>query len=401
MARITRLPLPPPSCLRQRPRAIVTPFGLSPVLAFVLLCLPAVAKDYVLTNLWRTWLGAPSESSPALGNDGTIFVGTAKGDLYALETNGAVKWSFRTGREIHSSPAVALDGSVYVGSRDHDVYALTSAGRLKWRFATGAWVDSSPALAHDGTVYFGSWDKTFYAVNPDGKARWRFTTQGEIVSSPAIGADGTIYFGSHDKTFYALDREGKKKWAYATRGPIISSPAIGPDHALYLTSVDGNLYVLNEDGSLRWRFKTGGITESSPVLGADGTIYLGVNYQLWTFTPAGKFIWDRGDGALFFATPVALAGANVAYISRRGAQMVLDKTREVVCSYYCYAGGHSCCVIGPAGTTYLVDRGYHLAALDSNLPMANSTWPRFRGNPRNTGNVADSLVAPASDQAQE
>lgn len=353
----------------------------------------AAGRDYTLTNLWSAWIGAHSDSSPALSDDGTLFVGTAKGELFAIETNGVIKWAFQTGREIRSSPAVALDGTVYAGSRDHYFYAVSPNGRLKWKFKTGAWVDSSPALARDGTVYFGSWDKTFYALNADGTERWRYPTQGEIVSSPAIGADGTIYFGGHDQKFYALDRDGRKKWEYPTAGPIISSPGIGQDHALYFTSVDGNLYVLNPDGSLRWRLRTGGVTASSPVLGAGDTIYLGVNVELWALTPAGKQIWPRGDGEPFYSTPLALENKLVAYMSRRGAEMILDENREVVCNYYCYGGGYSCASIGPTGTTYVIDRGYYLSALDSTFPLANSAWPRFRGNPRNTGNVVDSPLA--------
>ena len=359
-----------------------------------MLALPAAGGDYALTNLWKTWIGAHSDSSPALSDDGTLFIGTARGDLYAIETNGAVKWTFRTDREIRSSPAVGLDGTVYAGSRDHYFYAITPNGKLKWRFQTDAWVDSSPALAHDGTVYFGSWDKVFYALNADGKERWRFATDGEIVSSPAIGADGTIYFGSHDRKFYALNPDGSKKWEYRTGGAIISSPAIGRDQALYFTSVDGGLFALNADGSLRWRLRTGGITESSPVLGEDDSIYVGVNNELWWLNPTGKMIWPRGDGEPFFATPLALINRSVAYISRRGAQMLLDVNREVLCDYYCYGGGRSCAAVGPTGTLYTIDRGYYVSALDSALPLAASSWPRFRGNARNTGNVADSPAAP-------
>jgi len=356
----------------------------------------AHGADYTMTNLWRAWLGAHSDSSPALSPDGALFIGTAKGDLFAIRTNGAIRWVFHTDREIRSSPALAADGTVYAGSRDHSFYAVTPEGRLKWRFHTGAWVDSSPALARDGTVYFGSWDKVFYALNADGTLKWRFPTGGEIVSSPAIAADGTICFGSHDRRFYAVGPDGKKKWEFPTRGPITSSPAIGADGAIYLTSVDGNLYALNPDGTLRWRFRTGGITESSPVLGEGDTIYVGVNHELWWITPGGKTIWPRGDGEPFYSTPLALAGKSVAYLSRRGAQMVLDERRDVICSYYCRGGGRSCAAVGPEGAFYVIDQGYQLGALDGPLPLARSTWPRFRGNSRNTGNVADAPFPPAS-----
>ena len=135
-----------------------------------LLAFTAAAQNpEAATNLWRFEL--PDyfcEASPALAPDGTLYVGTVRGGLIALNPDGKVKWKFKAGREIKSSPAVAGDGTIYFGARDRQLYAVSPQGKLKWKFPTGAWVDSSPAIATDGTVYFGTWDKLFYAVNPNG-----------------------------------------------------------------------------------------------------------------------------------------------------------------------------------------------------------------------------------------
>ena len=165
---------------------------------------PAVA-----TNLWEfsftypntTLHNGSSTATPALGPDGTLYVGSFDGTFFALTPAGRVKWKFKAGREVHSSAAVGEDGTIYFGSRDGKLYALTPAGQLKWTFPTAGWVDASPALGADGTIYFGSWDKHFYAVNPDGSLKWKFTTGALVDSSPAIAADGTLYFGSHDQKF--------------------------------------------------------------------------------------------------------------------------------------------------------------------------------------------------------
>ena len=37
---------------------------------------------------------------------------------------GDLLWSFETGGMVRSSPAIGSDGTVYVGSTDHKVYAL-------------------------------------------------------------------------------------------------------------------------------------------------------------------------------------------------------------------------------------------------------------------------------------
>jgi outer membrane protein assembly factor BamB len=352
--------------------------------------LPAYGRHYELTNVWSVIIGDRSDSSAALGLDGTLFFGARDGRFWAIDTNGVVKWVFRADREIKSSPALGLDGTVYFGSRDRHFYAVGGDGRLKWRFRTGGWVDASPALARDGTVYFGSWDKSFYALKPDGAKAWQFDTLAPIVSSPVIARDGTILFGSHDQRCYALSPAGKKKWEFQTGGPIVSSPALSDDGGVYFSSVDGWFYAVNLDGSLRWRLHTGGVTESSPVLGQDGTIYVGVNQELWALSPEGKLRWPRWNEEPIEAAPVALAERCVVYIARSGSLLTLDDNREPVCKYYCHAGGYACPAVGPAGNTYLSERYMYFSAFDSHLPLARSPWPRFRGNPRNTGNIADS-----------
>ena len=75
-----------------------------------------------------------------------------------------VKWKFHTNGYIISSPAVA-NGTAYVGSTDGSLYALeVASGTQKWKFKTGARVVSSPAV-ENGVVYFGSDDGNFYAVD--------------------------------------------------------------------------------------------------------------------------------------------------------------------------------------------------------------------------------------------
>jgi outer membrane protein assembly factor BamB len=290
---------------------------------------------------------------------------------------------------------VGADGTVYFGCRDRKLYALSAAGKKAWEFKTGAWVDSSPALASDGTIYFGSWDKTFYALNPGGGVKWKFPIEGEIVSSPAVGLDGTVYFGAHDRKFYALGPDGKKHWEYATGGSIISSPALNPTN-VYFTSVDGYFYALNYEGQLRWRLKTGGITESSPVIGLDGSLYVGVNETVWAITPEGKKKWEQTTpwpDFFFEATPLVLADGSVCHISRYGMLMNVESEQHHLNWMYYPGYGYASPAVGPKGTIYFGFLRIGLdgfGALRTRVPLAKTSWPKFRGNPRNTGNLRDS-----------
>jgi outer membrane protein assembly factor BamB len=159
------------------------------------------------------------DSSPAIGQDGTIYVGTdpygAYGQdpvpvdtvFFAINPDGTLKWKFAMNDGAESSPAIGPDRTIYVGSYDGYLYAIADSGTegiSKWKFPTGGAIDGSPAVDACGNIYVGSHDSTLYALNPDGTLRWSFKTNGAIESSPAIGNNGILYFGSFDGNLYAL-----------------------------------------------------------------------------------------------------------------------------------------------------------------------------------------------------
>ena len=45
--------------------------------------------------------------------------------------------AFTTGSYINSSPAIGADGTIYVGSMDNYLYAINPDGTQQWAFATG------------------------------------------------------------------------------------------------------------------------------------------------------------------------------------------------------------------------------------------------------------------------
>ena len=228
-------------------------------------------------KIWDFVTGGAVNSSPAIGSDGTVYVGSNDRKLYAINSQtGAKLWEFEAGHDFNSSsPAIGSDGTVYVGSWDKKLYAINGQTGVKlWEFETGSSVwGSSPAIGSDGTVYVGSNDKKVYALNPDGSKKWEYETGGDVRSSPAIGSDGTVYVGSLDKKLYALNGQtGEKLWEYET-GSDVSSPAIGLDGTVYVGSW---IEALNgKTGAKLWEFDTGNNLRSSPAIGSDGTIYVG------------------------------------------------------------------------------------------------------------------------------
>jgi len=125
------------------------------------------------TKEWSVPLHVPVERrvSPSIGLNGTVYIGTAgtaeDGHLFAFSSQGDLLWSYSTPGKVITTPAVGNDSSIYFGCHDGYLYALDNEGALLWRYDSGSWIGSSPALAENGTVYFGSSQYYVYALKTE------------------------------------------------------------------------------------------------------------------------------------------------------------------------------------------------------------------------------------------
>ncbi|MEN6343074.1 MAG: PQQ-binding-like beta-propeller repeat protein, partial [Methanospirillum sp.] len=267
------------------------------------------------TIKWSYTTGDRVYGTPAIGADGTVYVGSLDQNLYALNPDGTLKWKFITGNYIYGSPVIGADGTIYVASYDKNLYALNPDGTLKWSYTTGSYFyNSAPAIGADGTIYIGSLDKYVYAFNPNGTVKWSYYLGNNVYGAPAIGTDGTLYIGCYDKKVYALNPDGTVKWSFPTGGIVISVPAIGADGTVYIGSADKKFYALNPDGTQKWSYTTGNSFSGSAAIGADGTIYAGnLDYYIYTFNPDGTLIWRYATGERIYGSP-ALGADGTLYI---------------------------------------------------------------------------------------
>ncbi len=309
---------------------------------------------------WTFEMGDGTESSPTIAEDGTIYFGSHDGYLYALNSDGTLKWKFKPAEPIYneqwkhysailSSPAIAKDGTVYIIAPDDHLYAVKD-GEEKWRFpfkwnAIDFW--SSAAIGSDGTIYAGSARTDqgsklvagLYALNPDGTEKWHYGIDAGVPSSPAIGKDGTIYINGNaiKKTadaattegyLFAFNPDGTLKWRFKVQDWIESSPSIAEDGTVYTGSKEGRVYALNPDGSKKWEFVTGDGVSGTPAIAKDGTLYVGSwDNNMYAINPDGterwKFEVDPGFESIGSSAAIGADGT-IYFGSSRGLLYALN-----------------------------------------------------------------------------
>ena len=285
------------------------------------------------TVKWTFETGAGIESSPVIGEDGTIYIGSHDGYLYAINPDGTEKWRFDAGppvyderwdvsKSIMATPAIATDGTIYIYSSANYLFAINPDGTEKWRFyalwGNDFW--SSPVIGPDGTIYLGSarsqdiagFDGGLHAINPDGTQKWLFLNDCGVTSVAAIDDDGYIYFGGNVNhptesgnlgKIYKLTSDGEKIWEFTTETWMESSPTVGADGTIYIGSGrEAHMYVLNPDGTEKWRYQATEGISCVPIVGEDGTIYIGAwDTNFTAFNSDGTELWR-------YRTPEAFEG---------------------------------------------------------------------------------------------
>ncbi|MCD6448784.1 MAG: PQQ-like beta-propeller repeat protein [Thermoplasmata archaeon] len=279
--------------------------------------------------------------SPVIANDGTIYVGglgpIKNGTLYAINPNGTIKWiknippKTKYGfSHIRTSPAIGEDGTIYVGTWEGYLYAFTPDGEEKWKISLGNWINDL-SLDENGTIYAGIFSISypnpspakFFAVFPNGTIKWNFTTEATVAWSPAIGKDGILYGGATDSYLYAVYvSNGNLKWRYKTKATRVSSPSIGEDGIIYFGTDQwwGNnrLYALYPNGTLKWDFKPDnevyGATSYPPAIAEDGTLYFGTGEgRIYAVDKDGNKKWHKHVGQ--YPTPPVIGADGTIYIA--------------------------------------------------------------------------------------
>jgi len=139
-------------------------------------------------------------STAAIESDTSIIIGYGT-NLLAINPDAIPSWEFGTKGIIDSSPVIGGDGIIYVGSSDGIFYAVDpNCACAIWQYETGGCIKSSAAIDNDEyrTIYVGSQDNYLYAFydgfkiagqvlfNASGLSGVTMTLTSEFLPEPAV-----------------------------------------------------------------------------------------------------------------------------------------------------------------------------------------------------------------------
>lgn len=285
---------------------------------------------------WVATTNGAVRAQPAIQSDGTIYVGSTDGSLYALQTGGLIRWSYGTGSVIESSPALAKGGKIIVGTNSGHVLAVSEAGNLTWDFDSTPYVGgiasairSSPVIDGDGAIYVGSDSGRLIAITQAGGLKWVKNLGGSIDSSPALGSDGYLYIGTATGIARVSRVDGAVTWTNTSAGPIQSAPMSLPSGDVIATGAAGVVSAVRRaDGTTRWSTSIGSGHLTSPAVSPLGIIVVGSeDGNVYGLDANGLLLWTYSTGRPVRSTPAVEAGG-LAYIGSSSGTVTAIETRN-------------------------------------------------------------------------
>ncbi|MBE0695969.1 MAG: PQQ-binding-like beta-propeller repeat protein [Anaerolineaceae bacterium] len=262
-----------------------------------------------------TGTGAVNNWPGVSANQDVVYL-SYQGAVYAVNAeNGTMIWRFPkdkpdASKPFFAAPAFSSDGVIVVGNYGNTLYALNTNGEIKWQYAVeNANFVATPLVLKDVILAPAS-DDYLYAVSLDGMLRWKYKATNSFWAQPA--SDGDLVFqASLDHYLYALRvSDGSLVWKKDLESSLVSAPVLNTDGKLFISTMGGDVVSLNSaDGAINWKFPTKGSLWSSPVL-YEGTLFVGNSYDktkgsvIAISLADGKKVWEKDAGG-----PVVGGGA--------------------------------------------------------------------------------------------
>jgi len=342
---------------------------------------------------WQYKSSAYGLSHPAIGSDGTIYVGTNNRGLQAISSDGKFLWRSTIGAA--GVPVAADDGNIYFAMPQGLIYGIDHDGKVVWQPGYGLiGFATPPALSSGEVLYYLNITSDVWAFRTNNtKDLWSLETfregflkpdvlPGEARTSthgggaPAVGHDGTLYV-ARQNFLHGISSRGELQWTTelspGTLGPI----ALDGNDTVYVGDDRGVLYAVDSSGTRKWRFDSGLI--GAPVIDTEGTLYFSDGGAMFALNPDSSIKWryaqPKPPGSRFFTPPV-LAADGTLYVGSEFALIAIKADGTLKWTLR-VPTPTSAPTIAPDGTIlFACGYGELCAVEDAGSPLMQSAWPK-------------------------
>lgn len=318
---------------------------------------------------------------------------------------------------------VAIDemGNLYLTNDENRLYSRSSNLAPRWRYPnyedSTLDISTAPAIAGNYVIFGTGSERRLYILNRDNGtvAATVFVGVG-VRSSPVVNSAGQIIFADEIGYLWKVTTGGAVKWKIFLGGPFDASPCLS-GNMIYIpnSTTDGKLFAVQDLGDTArkvWEYTSGYSVSSSPVIGTDGYIYFGDDegyiHAVEQNTGQAKSgypiqLTDQFGSPVTITSTPAFAQDGVFYILAYDEEILFAVNLNGTLRWYkelriggkvkkmTYEDVDPSVIIGPDGTIYCptLDAVFAVKGRTAGTP-ANTPWPRWRHDNRNTGNVGTS-----------
>ena len=227
-------------------------------------------------------------------------------------------WRFEVPDGLTGGPAVAADGTLYLASSSGLLYALSPDNNLLWQTETGITPYESPGLDAVGNIFIVGEKGSLTKVTPDGQIAWQYLQDINVTASsgPVADQQGNIYF-TMGGVMQAITPQGDFRWrTIAAYFPINRPPLLSPNEDLILLEdvvmlADTGEIIDVENILLAGIHDDGTLPSPLHIVDASGKMitYLGTSAVEWAYTNDEVVIlrrasWPAGNFGLGFVRTV-------------------------------------------------------------------------------------------------
>lgn len=340
-----------------------------------------LSLDFNGQEIWRYKLSSLPPEDPVIGVSGTIYLNYID-SITALYPDGQLKWTYKKPGAKYGVSKLAVDAQENLYTlyrREQTVQGVTIASNIllsitkdrqqRWLYTYPGYCSSVSeiSLGHGNQLYLNlaSCDETsaaLHAFNTEtGQSVWFFELQSILTRlDVTLGNQHVYVYDAGLKRLYALNPvNGSERWRVVDLN-FLGGFAIDAQENLYVgrfrIQPDGRYQLLPNDHKWTAQIDGSGTSQSVPLIGADGMVY-----------------YHCCSGG----------------VNRGGISAIRPNDASLAWSYP--GSGSSPPILASNGMLFFVadsssDKAL-IALQTSSAGLALSSWPRTRGDNRNSGQV--------------